>query len=54
MSLVTDDEASEVLQPSKQPLDFPAPAAASKAPSVLSLVRAITAVRRNQFDPMAF
>src|SRR5437867_2157156 len=49
------DEAAEVMQPSKQPFDFPTVAVASQLPAVLSVFpAAIALVRSDQTDAVFF
>ena len=47
---VAYNEPPKVLKPSKQPLDFPAPAISAQTAPVLSFVLAITAVWSYEFD----
>src|SRR5436305_3207945 len=50
---VTDNEAPEVLQPSKQPFNLPTSPIPSQTSQVLCSVLAVTAVRGDQFNSIA-
>ena len=51
LALVANHQAPKALQPSKQPLDFPAPLVAARRPAVLRGWLASTgAVRHDQLD----
>jgi len=50
ISFVSNDQPAEVLQPGKQPFNFPPTTIPSQASQILSFVFPVTAVRRDQFD----
>ena len=55
MTLISDNQSPEVLQPSKKPLDFPAALILPQLPSVLSfLLRAVAAMRRDHLNAVLF
>jgi len=50
ISFVSNDQPTVVLQPGKQPFNFPPTAIPSQASQILSFVFPVTAVWRDQFD----
>jgi hypothetical protein len=48
---IARDEASEVLQPSEEAFDLPAPAVAAELAAILRIVAARRAVRGDELDP---
>jgi hypothetical protein len=51
VALVTDDDAAEALEPSKETLDLPASPISAEGAPVLGEVFAILSIRCNQLDP---
>ena len=49
--LIPSDESPRVLQPSKEPFDFPATFIAAQGPSILCEVDAVRPMGRNELDP---
>ena len=55
LTLISDNQSPEVLQPSKKPLDFPAALIPPQLSAILSFwLRAVSAVRRDHLNAVLF
>jgi hypothetical protein len=52
VTFISDDETAKVLQPSKEPFDFPSSPVSLEPTPVLRLILSVSTVRSDEFDPV--